>query len=49
VRWIDQVLEVALEKVPQPLPDDEVPAKAEGAAATPPVAPAAAAGDALPH
>ena len=26
VRWIDQVLEVALERMPQPLPDDE-PAK----------------------
>ena len=48
VRWIDKVLEVALETMPQPLPDDEpVPstaAKAEGAVATPP-----AASDALPH
>ncbi|MBK7616079.1 MAG: endopeptidase La [Vitreoscilla sp.] len=41
VRWIDKVLEVALERVPQPLPDDEpvvvaaAPAKAEAAAATP--------------
>ena len=25
VKWIDQVLEVALESVPQPLPDEEVP------------------------
>jgi ATP-dependent Lon protease len=25
VRWIDKVLEVALEAMPQPLPDDEVP------------------------
>ena len=31
VRWIDQVLEVALERVPQALPDDEpVKARAEG-------------------
>jgi len=48
VRWIDKVLEVALETMPQPLPDDEpVPstaAKPEGAVATPP-----AASDALPH
>jgi len=40
VRWIDKVLEVALETMPQPLPDDEpVPstaAKPEGAVATPP-------------
>jgi ATP-dependent Lon protease len=36
VRWIDRVLEVALEAVPQPLPEDE-PAKAAES-----VAPAAA-------
>ncbi len=46
VRWIDQVLEVALERMPQALPEDE-PAKevqkvADGA-------PAATAPDALPH
>jgi ATP-dependent Lon protease len=40
VRWIDKVLEVALETMPQPLPDDEpvvaaAPAKAEVAAAAP--------------
>jgi ATP-dependent Lon protease len=44
VRWIDQVLEVALERKPQPLPEEEpvkdVPKPAEGA-------PAAA--DTLPH
>ncbi len=28
VRWIDKVLEVALETMPQPLPDDEVPKEA---------------------
>ena len=31
VRWVDKVLEVALESMPQPLPDDEAPK--EGAAA----------------
>jgi ATP-dependent Lon protease len=38
VRWIDQVLEVALERVPKALPDDElakvVPKPAEGPGAT---------------
>jgi len=40
VRWIDRVLEVALESVPQPLPDEEPVAAvaATGAAATPPEA-----------
>jgi ATP-dependent Lon protease len=46
VRWIDQVLEVALERVPQALPEEEpvkpVPKAADGA-------PGAAASDALPH
>jgi ATP-dependent Lon protease len=37
VKWIDRVLEVALETMPQPLPDDE-PAKPVEAAA--PAAPA---------
>jgi ATP-dependent Lon protease len=41
VKWIDRVLEVALETVPQPLPDDE-PAKATAEAAKP-AAPAAGA------
>jgi ATP-dependent Lon protease len=41
VKWIDKVLEVALERQPTPLPEEEVKAvpvevKAEGAAATPP-------------
>ena len=47
VKWIDQVLEVALERMPQPLPEDEVVIKATPApveAAVP--APAA---DGLPH
>jgi ATP-dependent Lon protease len=47
VRWIDQVLEIALERVPEALPDEEVPAKeaAPKADAVPPVSPS----DALPH
>ncbi|MDE2396773.1 MAG: endopeptidase La [Burkholderiales bacterium] len=48
VKWIDQVLEVALERVPQPLPEDDAVAK-EAAAAKAEVAPAVAPGDALPH
>ncbi len=46
VRWIDRVLEVALETMPQPLPEDE-PVKAEAVAAKP-AAPAAGA-DLLTH
>jgi ATP-dependent Lon protease len=50
VRWIDRVLEVALETMPQALPDEEVPPKPAAAAEAPPtVAPAAAASDGLPH
>ncbi|EGJ12463.1 MULTISPECIES: endopeptidase La [Rubrivivax] len=46
VRWIDRVLEIALEKVPEPLPEDEVAAKD----ATPEAAVAPVVGsDALPH
>jgi ATP-dependent Lon protease len=47
VRWIDQVLEVALERVPQALPEDEV----INVKATPKVEPAAPApaADGLPH
>jgi ATP-dependent Lon protease len=52
VRWIEHVLQVALETMPQPLPEEE-PAPA-AAAATPPAAATTAAatetaGDALPH
>jgi ATP-dependent Lon protease len=46
VRWIDQVLKIALEREPEPLPDEEVVAKPETPAAKP--APAVG-GDALPH
>jgi ATP-dependent Lon protease len=47
VRWIDQVLEIALERVPEALPEDEVVAKDAGTKAetVPPVGPS----DALPH
>ncbi|MBT9488790.1 MAG: endopeptidase La [Rubrivivax sp.] len=49
VRWIDQVLKVALESEPQPLPDDEVvPKPATEVAATPAVA-SPTGPDALPH
>jgi ATP-dependent Lon protease len=49
VRWIDQVLEYALERMPQALADDE-PAAAAAAPAAQPEAPApAAAADGLPH
>jgi ATP-dependent Lon protease len=43
VKWIDRVLEVALQSAPQPLPEDE-PAKAEDAAK-----PAGPAGEVLTH
>ncbi|MFM9879240.1 MAG: endopeptidase La [Burkholderiaceae bacterium] len=45
VRWIDKVLELALVRMPEPLPDDEpasVPAAAAAAAAVAPVADVAA-------
>jgi ATP-dependent Lon protease len=47
VRWIDQVLKIALESEPRPLPDEEVVAKPESAAA-PAVNPSTGS-DALPH
>ena len=40
VKWIDQVLELALQSAPQPLPDDEPP-KVEEAAKPAPAAPGA--------
>jgi len=48
VKWIDQVLEIALERVPQALPDDEPvkPVEAAAAAAATPVPPAT---DVLTH
>ncbi len=47
VRWIDRVLEVALEAAPQPLPEEEASATAPVAEAKP--AEAAKTGDALKH
>jgi ATP-dependent Lon protease len=50
VRWIDQVLAIALERVPEALADDEPAATAAPvAAATSDVAPPAVAADGLPH
>ncbi|NBS95276.1 MAG: endopeptidase La [Betaproteobacteria bacterium] len=49
VRWIDRVLELALERLPQPLPEEDV-AESVIAPATPsPVAEAGAAGDRVKH
>jgi len=45
VKWIDRVLEVALERVPQPLPEDET---ADAKTASPPATPAGA-GDVVAH
>jgi ATP-dependent Lon protease len=51
VKWIDQVLEIALERMPIPLPDDDLPVpdvpKAEAGAVGPGVSPVSA--DGLPH
>jgi len=47
VRWIDKVLEVALETSPKPLPDEEVPAPV--VVTKPEVPSVAPASDALPH
>ena len=50
VKWIDQVLELALEKAPEPLPDEESAAQPPTQPATGAVVPAApAAADGLPH
>jgi ATP-dependent Lon protease len=47
VKWIDQVLEVALERMPVPLPDDEPVAVSVEAAKAEPAA--AVSADGLPH
>ncbi len=48
VKWIDQVLEIALERMPTPLPEDEAAAvPTEAAKPAAPAAPVAA--DGLPH
>ena len=50
VRWIDKVLEVALESLPQALPDDDVKVAVSTAPATEAAAPAPeASGDVLKH
>jgi len=50
VRWIDKVLEIALESMPQPLPDeDEAPKDAPKAAGEKAAPSVSAAGDVLPH
>ena len=48
VRWIDQVLEIALETMPVPLSDDE-PAAAKAEAPKTDVGPVVSASEALPH
>ncbi|WP_298234892.1 endopeptidase La [uncultured Azohydromonas sp.] len=48
VRWIDRVLEVALEAVPEALPEEDLPAK-EAATAAKPEPATAATGDAIKH
>ena len=49
VKWIDQVLELALESMPQPLPDEDTPPKVEPAKADPAVAAGGAAAEILTH
>jgi ATP-dependent Lon protease len=49
VKWIDQVLEFALESVPQPLPDDEPVKAVEPVAAAAAATPTPAGGDVLTH
>jgi ATP-dependent Lon protease len=51
VRWIDKVLEVALQSVPSPLPDEEAPAApvVSSEVATPGAVAVMAGGDTLPH
>ncbi len=51
VKWIDQVLQIALEKVPQPLPDDEplIVTPAPVATVQPEAANPVVAADGLPH
>jgi ATP-dependent Lon protease len=49
VRWIDKVLEVALESMPKPLADDDLAVKTEPVAAASSAVVEATAGDGLPH
>ena len=47
VKWIDKVLEVALERVPTPLPEEEAKVEAKPEAAAAPASPVS--NDALKH
>jgi ATP-dependent Lon protease len=49
VRWIDKVLEIALETMPKPLPEEELPTKPEAVATSAAAVAEASAGDGLPH
>ena len=49
VKWIDKVLEVALERAPQPLPDEEIKAEAPPKAEATEGAASASAADVLKH
>jgi len=49
VRWIEHVLEMALETMPKALPEEDLAAAAKVEAAKPEVAAGTAGGDALPH
>ena len=49
VKWIDRVLELALETAPQPLPDEEPAKVVEGAAAAAPAAVPPVGGDVITH
>jgi len=49
VRWIEHVLEMALETMPKALPEEDLTATAKVDAGKPDVAASTAGGDALPH
>ena len=49
VKWIDKVLEIALERAPVPLTDEEVAAALAAAASAPPSKPVATPDDAVKH
>jgi len=49
VRWIDRVLEVALEAVPEALPEEELPAKEAAPAAAKPEPASSSTGEAIKH
>jgi ATP-dependent Lon protease len=49
VKWIDKVLEIALERQPAPLTDDEVTSAEPAPAAAPAAKPKASRGSAIKH